>query len=302
MSATETRLLTIFAPAKINLYLHITGRLDNGYHMLDSLVAFADIGDSIEIEPATEFEFRIEGPYAGGFGPKDRDHSPDSSNLVVQAVWALARAAQKIPNVRIKLTKNLPIASGLGGGSSDAAAVIWGLLEWWKIPRQTHYLQGLMARLGADIPACLTCAPVRVRGIGDILDPAPAMNEVPIVLVNPGKPCLTGEIFSRFNGSYREPMALPHSLEKPGELISFLSQQRNDLVKPASETVPEIGNVLNILNVQEGCTLARLTGSGATCFGLFEDEAKARKAAKSIAADNPDWWVKSGWLNRPERY
>src|SRR5262245_4260777 len=124
MSETETRLLTIFAPAKINLYLHVTGRLDNGYHLLDSLVAFADIGDSIEIEPAAEFKFTVDGPYAKAFGPKDRDHSPDSSNLVVQAVWSLARAAQKIPNVRIKLTKNLPLASGLGGGSSNAAAAI----------------------------------------------------------------------------------------------------------------------------------------------------------------------------------
>src|SRR5688572_448917 len=128
MSATETRLLTIFSPAKINLYLHITGRLDNGYHLLDSLVAFADVGDEIEIEPDTEFKFHIDGPYANAFGPKDRDHSPDSSNLVVQAVWSLAQAAQKIPNVRVKLTKNLPLASGLGGGSSNAAAVIWGLL------------------------------------------------------------------------------------------------------------------------------------------------------------------------------
>lgn len=302
MSATETRLLTIFAPAKINLYLHVTGRLDNGYHMLDSLVAFADIGDSIEIEPSAEFKFVIEGPYSGGFGPKDRDHSPDSSNLVVQAVWALARAAQKIPNVRVKLVKNLPIASGLGGGSSDAAAVIWGLLEWWKIPRQTHYLQGLMARLGADIPVCMACSPSRVRGIGDIVDPAPAMSEIPVVLVNPGKPCMTSEVFSRFTGAFREPMALPAGFEKQAALISFLAQQRNDLLKAASETVPEIGNALNSLNVQDGCALARMTGSGATCFGIFNNENTARKAAKAIAADNPDWWVKNGLLNRPERY
>ncbi len=302
MSATETKLLTIFAPAKINLYLHITGRLDNGYHLLDSLVAFADIGDEIGIEPAPEFKFVIDGPFAGVFGPKDRDHSPDSSNLVVQAAWALSRAAQKIPNVRIRLTKNLPIASGLGGGSSNAAATIWGLLEWWKIPRQTHYLQGLMARLGADIPVCLNCTPTRVRGIGDILDPAPALPEIPVVLVHPGRPCMTAEVFSRFTGNFREPMALPAGLEKQDALVEFLNRQSNDLLGPAADAAPEIANVLHTLKGQDGAALARMTGSGATCFGLFRNEAAATKAARSIATDNPDWWVKSGWLNRPERY
>jgi 4-diphosphocytidyl-2-C-methyl-D-erythritol kinase len=302
MSATDTRLLTIFAPAKINLYLHVTGRLDNGYHLLDSLVAFADIGDQIEIEPAAEFKFSVEGPYANAFGPKDRDHSPDSSNLVVQAVWALSRAAQKIPNVRVKLTKNLPLASGLGGGSSDAAAVIWGLLEWWKIPRQTAYLQGLMARLGADIPACLNCSPVRVRGIGDILDPAPLMTEIPIVLVHPGKPCMTGEVFSRFSGSFKQPIPLPNDLGKADKLAAFLEQQTNDLLKPALETVPQIENILTALQGQDGALLARMSGSGATCFGLFKNDVLAMKAAQTIAKDNPDWWVKKGWLNRPERY
>ncbi len=302
MSATETKLLTIFAPAKINLYLHVTGRLDNGYHLLDSLVAFADIGDEVSIASSTEFKFNIEGPYANAFGPKDRDHSPDSSSLVVQAVWAVARAAQKIPNVQIKLIKNLPLASGLGGGSSDAAAVIWGLLEWWKIPRQTHYLQGLMARLGADIPVCLTCTPSRVRGIGDILDPAPMMSEIPVVLAHPGKPCMTGEVFSRFGGKFREPMALPPALHKQEELVAFLTKQDNDLLKPAMDTVPEIANVLNAIKSREGCQLARMTGSGATCFGLFKNEMAAQNAAWAIATENPDWWVKSGWLNRPERY
>lgn len=302
MSDTQTKLLTIFSPAKINLYLHITGRLDNGYHMLDSLVAFADIGDRITISRSTEFKFSIDGPYATAFGPKDRDQSPDSSNLVVQAVWALSQAAQKIPDVHIKLTKNLPLASGLGGGSSNAAAVLWGLLEWWKIPHQSHYMQGLMARLGADVPVCLNCIPARVRGIGDILDVAPAMPEVPVVLVNPGKQCMTGEIFSRFIGSFREPMAIPENLGGTEALVDFLAKQDNDLLKPAMDVVPVIGNVLNSLKMQGGCLLPRMTGSGATCFGLFKDEAAAVKAAKIITGENPDWWVKSGWLNRVERY
>src|SRR5688572_13674034 len=272
MSATDTRLLTVFAPAKINLYLHVTGRLDNGYHMLDSLVAFADIGDEIDISPAPEFKFSIEGPYGNAFGPKDRDHSPDSSNLIVQAVWALSRAAQKIPNVRVKLTKNLPLASGIGGGSSDAAAAIWGLMEWWKIPRQSHYIQGIMARLGADVPVCLNCTPARVRGIGDIMDPVPHMAEIPVLLVNPGKSCMTGEVFSRFTGAFREPIPLPAYLSKADDLIAFLQKQDNDLLRPAMDIVPEIGNVLNTLVAQDGCAFTQMSGSGATCFGLFKNE------------------------------
>lgn len=302
MSSTQTKLLTIFAPAKINLYLHVTGRLDNGYHTLDSLVGFADIGDQLQIEPAQDFEFSADGPYSKAFGPKELDASPHSNNLVVQAAWALAQAAQKTPNVRAKLTKNLPIAAGIGGGSSDAAAMIWGLLEWWELSPQAKFLPALMTRLGADVPVCLSCRPARMRGIGDILDPAPPMDEVPIVLVNPAKPCMTADVFRTYSSAYKEPQSLPDSLLDFGDLVEFLKGQENDLFEPACAVVPEIKNVMHALEAQSGCALARLSGSGPTCFGLFEDEAAARDAADAIAEDNPDWWVKSGWLNRPERY
>lgn len=302
MSATQTKLLTIFAPAKINLYLHVTGRLDNGYHSLDSLVAFADIGDRVDIEPATDFEFRVHGPYAGAFGPKELDASPHSSNLMVQAVWSLARAAQKVPNIKVTLTKNLPLAAGLGGGSADAAAVIWGLLEWWGISSHAHYLPGLMVRLGADVPVCLPCQPSRVRGIGDVIDAAHAMPEVPVVLINPHKACATAAVFRNFTGAFREPQSLPPPMETVGEMVQFLKKQHNDLIAPARQIVPEIDNVMNMLDVQKGCLFSRLSGSGATCFGLFESEILAQGATKTIAAENPDWWVRAGWINRPERY
>lgn len=302
MDSTQTKLLTVFAPAKINLYLHVTGRLDNGYHTLDSLVAFADIGDQLEIEPAQDFEFQIKGPYSNSFGSKERDASPHSANLVVQAAWALAQATQKIPNIRATLTKNLPIASGIGGGSSDAAAMIWGLLEWWGISSQSHFLPGLMARLGADVPVCLSCKPSRIRGIGDIIDTAPDMAEVALVLVNPAKPCITADIFRLYGGSFKEPQSMPETLADFDTLIAFLGEQDNDLYDAACGMVPEIGNVINALDGQAGCALARMSGSGATCFGLFKDEETAKAAAATIKEENPDWWVKAGWLNRPERY
>jgi 4-diphosphocytidyl-2-C-methyl-D-erythritol kinase len=302
MSSTQTKVLTIFAPAKLNLYLHVTGRLDNGYHTLDSLIAFADIGDSIDIEPAQDFEFHVRGPYEKIFSPKELDASPNSANIAVQAAWALARAAQKTLNIRVTLTKNLPLASGLGGGSSDAAAVIWGLCEWWNILRNTHYLPGLMAKLGADVPVCFSCKASRVRGIGDVLDPAPPIGETPIVLVNPGRHCSTAEVFAHFSGTYKEPMPLPPSLENFKDLIAFLKSRENDLQPPALEVAPEIASALKLLENQKGCAFTRMSGSGATSFGLFENEAHAQKAAKTIAAKNPGWWVKAGWMNRPERY
>jgi 4-diphosphocytidyl-2-C-methyl-D-erythritol kinase len=302
MSDTQTKIISVFAPVKINLYLHITGRLDNGYHTLDSLVGFADIGDQIIIEPANDFEFHVEGPYAQSFDAKTLDASPHSSNLVVQAAWALSHAAQKIPNIRATLTKNIPLASGLGGGSSDAAAIIWGLLEWWEMPPAAPYLSGLMSKLGADVPVCLNCTPARMRGIGDLLDPAPMMDETPIVLVNPGVPCPTADIFMRYNSAFKNPQTLPEDLRDFNRLITFLHEQDNDLEAPACEVVPEVSNVLSAFKTQDGCALARLSGSGASCFGLFRTELESRKAAQEIKKENPDWWVKTGWLNRPERY
>jgi len=302
VTSTQTKTLTIFAPAKINLTLHVTGRLDNGYHTLDSFVAFADIGDELRIEPAPDFAFALQGPFAGSFGPKEMDASPNSANLAVQAAWALSRAVQKLPNVKITLTKNLPLASGLGGGSSDAAAVIWGLSEWWGLSRQAKYLPALMSTLGADVPVCLDCKAARLRGIGEILDPVPPMPEIPLILVHPGKPCPTAQVFARFASDFRQPESLPEKLETLDDLSAYLKTKTNDLFGPACGVVPEIENVQRAIEYQAGCRLARMSGAGATCFGLFETEKHARDAAKTIAFENPDWWTRAGWLNRPERY
>ena len=304
MNNTSQTKIRVFAPAKINLYLHVTARRDDGYHELDSLVAFADIGDVITLEAAPDFAFDITGPFSGEFTAKEKDASPNSANLIVQAAWALSRAAHKTLPVRICLTKNLPLAAGLGGGSSDAAAALWGLCELLGIPRNAVFLPAILRGLGADVPVCFSCEPARLRGIGDVLEPAPAMSETPIVLVNPGIACPTAKVFAHYPGPFRAPVDMPPSCELGDDLVRFLSAQHNDLTESARLVVPAIDEVLGTLRTQPGCALARLSGSGATCFGLFETAHAAHNAARAIMnmPASASWWVQAGWLNRPTRY
>lgn len=298
-----SRSTTIFAPAKINLYLHVTGRREDGYHDLDSLAVFADIGDRLTIAPsANGFDLAIEGPYAAAFSAQDRDSSPASSNLVTRAAWALARAAGRTPDVRITLTKNLPLAAGIGGGSADAAATLWGLMDLWQIPISAPFLPPLMRALGADVPACLRCASVRIAGIGDILEHIPDLPEIPVVLANPGKHCATPEAFRRFIGPMRGEARLPDDLSTPESLISFLRSCENDLTPAAMEIVPEIGACIAALAEEKDCLLSRMSGSGATVYGLFSGMEEAQRAAEAITLSHPRWWVRVGTINSPERY
>lgn len=294
--------LQIFAPAKINLYLHVTGRLDNGYHTLDSLVNFADIGDDILIEAADDFSFNIDGRYAAHF-PDDACKSDDAStNLIVRAVFALAQKLERLPHFKITLTKNLPLASGIGGGSSNAAAVIWGLLDWWGLPSDMDFLPDLFLQLGADVPVCYFAQPARILGIGDRVEPITAMPEMDIVLVNPNKSCHTASVFTDHLEPFRAETALPDSLSDIGTCVDFLRAQGNDLTSAATRLVPDIALILPALSDRHGCLLSRLSGSGATCFGVFDNATNAQAAAQLIAQDHPDWWVAAGCLNRIERY
>lgn len=291
---------SIFAPAKINLFLHLTGRRSDGYHTLQSLVGFADIGDMVEIEPAESFGFSIDGPFAETLKKEGMD---GDNNLVVKAAQGLARIVDKPLDIHIRLTKNLPVAAGLGGGSSDAAAVIWGLQEYWSLSRDTPYLWPLMTRLGADVPMCLHCQPQIVEGIGEELKPAPLMQEIPILLVNPMQSCSTADVYLRSASKvYKDKINAPAGFSSIFEMVAFLRKCDNDLFDSAVSLLPEIRNVMAALETQKDCLFARMSGSGASCFGLFETMREAQKAAKIISKDNPDWWVKTAWLNRPERY
>ncbi len=302
MSQKNTKVYEIFAPAKVNLFLHVTGRRRDGYHTLDSLVCFADIGDSVQIEPADSFSFHIEGPYAKSFGPAEKSTFLDSSNLAVVAARGLSQAANKAMNVKITLHKTLPLSSGLGGGSSDAAATLWGLQQFWGLAPSQPYMKPLMERLGADVSVCYACAPTIMRGIGDELHPAPLMPEIPIILINPDIHCSTRDVFLNHGRSYKKVIPVPDRFSSVFDLVAFLKATENDLYKPALGLVPRIDNVLNALNMQPECLLARMSGSGASCFGLFESEEHTKKALKILREENPDWWIKAGVLNRPERY
>lgn len=294
--------MSIFSPAKINLYLHITGKRDDGYHLLDSLVAFTDIGDTIDISPSDHFRFKIDGPYAGYFSEEERHSTPNSKNIIVIALRTLSRRMGKPLNFSVKLTKNMPLASGIGGGSSNAASAIWGALRYWDVQLEAQELTNFMLEIGADVPVCYRCETVRMRDIG-IPDKRPIeIPEIPIILVNPGKSAHTADIFKKFKASYKDMIDIPDQFRTSTELIGFLKQTDNALYAPALQTIPEIENVIHNIRMQTGCSLARMSGSGATCFGLFENEEQSITAFQKIKEANPDWWVRAGWLGRSGRY
>jgi 4-diphosphocytidyl-2-C-methyl-D-erythritol kinase len=294
--------LDILAPAKINLYLNVLGRRDNGYHELDSLVTFIDVGDRVRIEPAARFGFSVHGPYVAYFSSAERDEGRQSRNLAVRAARAMALAAGRDPAIHLTLTKNLPLAAGIGGGSADAAAVIWGLMELWGLkPEALPWLGDLAVGLGADVPVCLACRPRRMRGIGERLDDAPSLPETPSLLVNPGVACPTADVFRRFAALYSREAVWPDNLDGGG-LDALLAANGNDLTQAAVAVAPEIAFVLEDLKALPGCHLARMSGSGATCFALFENAGQAVEAEAVLSRRHPEWWVRSGTLNRPARY
>ena len=271
------RTAEVFAPAKVNLTLHVTGRRTDGYHLLDSLVVFAGAGDRI-IATAGETGLRVTGPRGEGV-----PHGPE--NLVARA------AALFDPPVAAGLTldKHLPAASGIGGGSADAAATLAALaaLAGRPLPAAEAVL-----RLGADVPVCLAGRPARMQGIGGELSPVPALPPCWLVLVNPGVAVPTPEVFRRLARRDNPPMPdpLPHWRDT-ADLAQWLAGQRNDLEAPARAIAPVIETVLARLAATPGCALARMSGSGATCFGLYGEEAAARQAAAAIAAESPGWWL-----------
>lgn len=272
------------APAKINLTLHVTGQRADGYHLLDSLAVFTELGDTISMTPARglTLTLTVTGPLAAGV-------PTDASNLVLRAARLMG-----VDAAAITLDKHLPAASGIGGGSSDAAAALR------LFARQTgRPLPGLaeVLRLGADLPVCIDARPCRMSGLGEVLTPAPPMPPVWLVLANPGVPMPTPAVFAALRDKAAAPMpaALPRCTTAT-ELAAFLRMQRNDLQAAAHSLAPVIGTVVTALGAQPGCLIARMSGSGATCYGLFADPSQAAAAARSIGVAEPSWWVKATGL------
>lgn len=273
--------LSELARAKINLCLHVTGQRGDGYHLLDSLVVFADLGDRISVAPAEGLTLEIAGPEGAGL-------TAEADNLVLRA----ARAFGGAQGAAITLDKRLPVASGIGGGSADAAATLVALSRLWRVGLPDA---GAVLGLGADVPVCLAGHPARMRGVGEVVTPLPhALPSAHLVLVNPRVQVSTPVVFKGLARKDNPPLPadLPR-LKSLAELAAFLMMQRNDLEAPALVAQPVIGRVKAALGGQPGCHLARMSGSGATCFGLFSDPLTAAAAARAIRDAHPDWWVEA---------
>jgi 4-diphosphocytidyl-2-C-methyl-D-erythritol kinase len=277
----EASALRLTARAKINLYLHVVGRRPDGYHLLDSLVCFTELGDELTFEPAAELSLALDGPFAPALG---RD------NLVLGA----ARLVDPALGAAIRLTKMLPVAAGIGGGSSDAAATLVGLGRLWERPLPPP---ARVLGLGADLPACLAPGPCFVGGIGEQLVAAPPLPRGFLVLANPRRALPTVEVFRGYGRRSAGCFAKPVRWEEPpadvAALAARLAERGNDLSEAASELVPEVGEVIAAITAARGCLLARMSGSGATCFGLFAVEEEAAKAAAVLQANAPHWWVRA---------
>jgi len=320
------------APAKINLYLHVTGKRDDGYHELDSLVAFADIGDVITVEDIDEdsgqtgLHLTITGPFA-------KDLPNDGDNLVLQAARLLAQHTATPAHAHITLEKNLPVASGIGGGSADAAATLkalirfWGielhdddihhvahdvaddidtaralstLLKVWRDDLDAEMLSTIGLQLGADVPVCLAGRPVFMGGIGEQLEITPHLPVTWLVLVNPGVGVSTSAVFKAraeaLGDSYSQPARFHQHPRDTAHFAETLKTRSNDLMPPAIALQPVIEEVQAALDTLDTSLLARMSGSGATCFALFAGENDARNAAKTLAQAHPEWWVEAAEL------
>jgi len=276
------RTLRLRAAAKINLYLHVTGRRDDGYHLLDSLIVFTGLADELDLAPAAGMALSVEGEFAGKAGALE-------DNLVLRAAHALARAAGIERGMSARLLKNIPAAAGLGGGSADAAAALKGLMRLWDIPAGSLDLPALALALGADVPVCLDGHPSFIGGIGESIEPAPRLPGAGLLLVNPGVELATPAVFARRRGGFSPPGRFSDAPANAAGLAALLADRGNDLTEAAIALAPVVGDVLAALAAAPGCHLARMTGSGATCFGLFDDEATAAAAAARMRRDG--WWV-----------
>lgn len=283
------------APAKVNLFLHVGPVDGEGYHPLASLVAFADVGDVVTATRADRLSLIVTGPFGGGLAGED--------NLILRALRGLGEAAGTgDPPLAVTLDKRLPIAAGLGGGSSDAGAALRLAREVLGLELDDAALALVAAETGADGPMCLFARPAWAEGRGEVLTPEPRLPPLHAVLVNPGAPSPTGAVYRAYDAAPRAGVDRP---AEPGDwsagaVIDWLTAQRNDLQAPAIRLEPRIGAALDAVATAPGVALARMSGSGATVFGLCRDEQAARTVAEALSAAHPDWWVRACVVGAPK--
>lgn len=296
MGADAAGAFQISAPAKVNLFLHVVGRRADGYHELESLFVFARLGDRLTATSAPTLSLAIKGPFGRALGA-------GQGNLVLRAAESLRQAAGRPLGAHLTLEKNLPVAAGIGGGSADAAAALRLLNRLWGLGFEPRALSSIGLALGADVPACLAGRPALVRGIGEQITPVPVLPAAHLLLVNPGVPLATADVFRRRSGPFIEGVMARTTVTSTvastaAAFATALSRCRNDLEPAAIQLVPAISAVLASLAAAPGCLLARMSGSGASCFGLFGDAGAAKKAARALRAAHPDWWVAATSLRR----
>lgn len=272
------------APAKVNLYLRVTGRRTDGYHLLDSLVVFPAVGDTVEVGAGEALNLAVSGPFAA-------DVPDGADNLVLRAARLLAEAAGLSASAGVHLVKRLPVASGIGGGSADAAATLAALARLWRLDAGAVDLPALALRLGADVPMCLAGRPAFVGGIGEELAPAPPLPRFSLLLANPGVAVATPAVFVARRGGFSAPCRFSDPPADAEALARLLADAGNDLAEAATRLAPEIGDVLAALGGQPGALLARMSGSGATCFAMFASHPAAEAARAALAARRPGWWL-----------
>jgi 4-diphosphocytidyl-2-C-methyl-D-erythritol kinase len=280
-----TRAVAIDAPAKINLYLHIIGRRRDGFHTLDSLIAFAAPFDRVSVAEASALSLEVSGPFASAL------QNVSEPNLVETAACRLAALAGIDPHAQIALDKQLPVAAGIGGGSSDAAAALRALATLWNLAPDPAELSALAISLGADVPMCLHGETCFAGGIGEVIEPAPVLPKCALVLVNPGVSLATPDVFRARSGDFSAPARFDNAARDAQDLAELLGARRNDLEAPAMALAPVIGDVLQALEGLPGCRLARMSGSGATCFALFDDESQAVQGVDKLCAERSGWWI-----------
>lgn len=279
--------------AKVNLYLHVTGRRHDGYHLLDSLTAFPAVGDVLHYSDADSLHLDLDGPFGAVL-------VAEADNLVLRAARALALAAGVMARGHMVLEKHLPIASGIGGGSADAAAALRLLCGAWDIAVPEETMARIAVGLGADVPVCLASVPQRMQGVGERVTRVPVLPECGMVLINPGVAVATQTVFRARQGGFTPDADLTAGWPDAAALAGFLATTRNDLEPPAMALAPAIGVVLTAMRAEPACLLARMSGSGATCFGLFPTPDAAEIAAARLS--RPGWWAWGGSIRSPDRH